>query len=226
MKQWLLTLTMMLAVSGMQAQEDPEYRLELGAGLGMVSYEGDFNGNLLREPQAMVSAVLKYKLNPRMAWAFSLGYGQLKGSSENVDTWYPELTDNPITFTSKLWNVDLRYEYNFWPYGTGREYRGAQRLTPFISLGLGVSVGKVSKSAVGGQLPIGAGVKYKLGNRLNLTAEWTMHFTGSDLLDGVDDPYGIKSSGLFKNTDCYSDLRVSLTYDFLEKCKTCNNDRE
>ena len=46
------------------------------------------------------------------------------------------------------------------------------------------------------------------------------------MLDGVKDPYGIKSSGLFKNTDCYSQLRVSLTYDLWAKCKTCHNDRD
>ena len=74
-------------------------------------------------------------------------------------------------------------------------------------------------------LPIGAGVKYKIGNRLNLTAEWAMRFTLSDKLDGSKDPLGIKSSGLFKNTDGYSVLQIALTYDLWEKCKTCNNDR-
>jgi hypothetical protein len=53
-----------------------------------------------------------------------------------------------------------------------------------------------------------------------------MHFTTSDRLDGVKDPYGIESSGLFKNTDCYSTLQVTLTYDLWAKCKTCNNDRD
>jgi hypothetical protein len=53
-----------------------------------------------------------------------------------------------------------------------------------------------------------------------------MHFTGSDRLDGVSDPYGIKSSGLFKNTDCYSHLRLSVSYDLWAKCKTCHNDRD
>ncbi|MDD6865956.1 MAG: porin family protein, partial [Prevotella sp.] len=38
------------------------------------------------------------------------------------------------------------------------------------------------------------------------------------------DPYGIKSSGLFKNTDCYSVLQLSLTYSFMPKCVTCNKD--
>ena len=51
-----------------------------------------------------------------------------------------------------------------------------------------------------------------------------MHFTGGDKLDGVDDPYGIESSGLFKNTDCYSTLYVTLTYDLWAKCRTCHKE--
>jgi hypothetical protein len=53
-----------------------------------------------------------------------------------------------------------------------------------------------------------------------------MHFSLSDKLDGVKDPYGIKSSGAFKNTDCYSTLQVSVTYDLWAKCKTCHNDKD
>jgi hypothetical protein len=53
-----------------------------------------------------------------------------------------------------------------------------------------------------------------------------MHFTGSDKLDGIADPYGIKSNGLFKNTDCYSLLAVTITYDLWAKCKTCHNDKD
>ena len=117
----------------------------------------------------------------------------------------------------------MRYEYNFWPFGTGKEYLGAQHLTPFMALGTGLAF---TKKTVAGQLLFGIGAKYKVADRLNLTAEWVMHFTGSDKLDNVVDPYGIKSSGLFKNTDSYSTLQVTLTYDLWAKCKTCNNDRD
>lgn len=210
------------------AQEAPEYRMELGAAAGTVAYQGDFNGGLMSQMQPTGAIVAKYKPNPRMAWTAALSYGQLKGSSKNVETWYPELQENPIEFSSQLTALDLRYEYNFWPFGTGREYFGARHLTPFITLGTGLCFAKPKdgKSAVGLQLPIGVGVKYKLGDRLNLAAEWTMHFTGTDGLDGVKDPYGIKSSGMFKNTDCYSVFAVSLTYDLWAKCKTCMNDRD
>ena len=62
--------------------------------------------------------------------------------------------------------------------------------------------------------------------RLNLGVEWAMHFSTSDKLDGVVDPYGIKSTGLFKNRDCFSALQLTLTYSFMAKCKTCNNDKD
>ena len=222
------------------AQDDPEYRMEIGGGLGLMAYEGDFNGNLLKGMQPMVGLVAKYKMNPRMAWSAQLSMGKLKGSSKDVKTWYPELREHPADFKISLADLSVRYEYNFWPFGTGKEYLGARPLTPFIALGAGlVFSGKPElttaallqteaepSSVVAFQVPIGMGVKYKLRDRLNLTAEWMMHFTGSDKLDGVKDPYGIKSSGLFKNTDCYSTLKVSLTYDIWAKCKTCHNDRD
>ena len=74
--------------------------------------------------------------------------------------------------------------------------------------------------------PLALGIKYKVAERLNLGLEWAMHFSLSDKLDGVKDPYGIKSSGAFKNTDCYSTLQVSVTYDLWAKCKTCHNDKD
>lgn len=222
----LIALQGWLPQGGMAAQDEPEYRMEIGGGLALTAYEGDFNGNLLRQLQPMTGAVAKYKMNPRMAWAASLRYGQLKGSSANMETWYPQLAANPIEFTSKVVDFDIRYEYNFWPFGTGREYHGAQPFTPFIALGAGIVWAKPGKQVVALQTPIGFGVKYKVANRVNLSAEWMMHFSGSDKIDGVKDPYGIKSTGLFKNTDCYSSLQVTITYEFMEKCKTCHNDRD
>jgi hypothetical protein len=53
-----------------------------------------------------------------------------------------------------------------------------------------------------------------------------MHFTLSDKIDGRSDVYGIKSSGLFKNTDALSIIQIGVSYDLWAKCKTCNNDRD
>lgn len=222
MRHALICILLLATTLGAKAQEEPEYRMEIGAGVGLVNYLGDYNGSLVKDLQPMGSLLAKYRLNPRMSWALNVSYGTLKGALGDVETWYPEEQQLPATFSNGLIDACVRFEYNFWAYGTGREYRGARRVAPFVTLGLGIT----HANAFAANLPIGAGVKYKIGERLNLNAEWVMHFTGSDRLDGVADPYGISSSGLFKNTDCYSALQVSLTYDIWAKCKTCNNDRD
>ena len=191
----------------------------------MASYQGDFNSSLFKNPQPMFTVLAKYRFDPRRALALNVSYGQLKGSSKDAKTYYPMTT--VYDFKSNVADVGLRLEYNFWPFGTGFEYRGAKRLTPYVAIGLGMTIAKAEgKSATGVNMPIGVGVKYKLADRLNLAAEWAMHITTSDELDGIKDPYGIESSGLFKNTDCYSHLRLTLSYDIWAKCRTCHNDRD
>lgn len=227
MRRCALVFLLLLCVLGMKAQEDDEYRMEVGAGVGLVNYLGDFNSSLVGCLQPMAMLVAKYRMNPHSSWAFHLGYGQLKGNSTDERTWFSEgLQAQPVSFSHGLIDGGVRFEYNFWAYGTGREYRGAKPLAPFIAMGIGVCHASAHPDVVAFNMPLGFGLKYKVAPRLNLTAEWMMYFSGSDKLDGVTDPYGIKSSGIFKNTDCYSVLGFSLTYDLLAKCKTCNNDRD
>jgi hypothetical protein len=224
LKRVFFSFLLSIVTIGLSAQEDPEYRAELGGGIGVVAYEGDFNGNLFKNMQPMMTLIGRYKFNPRMAIAMNVSYGKIKGSSKDVKTYYPTLVKEE--FNHRLLDVGFKYEYNFWPFGTGKEYRGAKRLTPYIGIGVGVTFVKPEKTEVAMNLPIGAGVKYKVADRMNLALEWVMHITTSDMLDGVKDPYGIQSSGLFKNTDCYSHLQLSLTYDIWAKCRTCHNDRD
>ena len=65
------------------AQDDPEYRLEIGAGVGAVTYLGDYNGNLFKGMRPWGTVIAKYKMNPRMAVGATLGYGRVKGASND-----------------------------------------------------------------------------------------------------------------------------------------------
>ena len=226
MRKLLLMLMVLLPAARMSAQDDPQYRMEIGAGVGMVSYEGDFNGNVLKNMQPMFSALWRYNFDPYKDLRLSATYGKLKGSSKDVDTYYPDYATEEYSFNRNLLDVSLVFEYNFWPYGTGRAYRGAKRLTPYIYGGIGATSasGGGSKSVFTANVPIGLGVKYKLNERMNLGLDWGIHFSLSDELDGVKDPYQVKSSGMFKNTDCYSMLQLTLTYSFKAKCRTCNKE--
>ena len=226
MRKLLLMLMVLLPAARMSAQDDPQYRMEIGAGVGMVSYEGDFNGNVLKNMQPMFSALWRYNFDPYKDLRLSATYGKLKGSSKDVDTYYPDYATEEYSFNRNLLDVSLVFEYNFWPYGTGRDYRGAKRLTPYIYGGIGATSasGGGSKSVFTANVPIGLGVKYKLNERMNLGLDWGIHFSLSDELDGVKDPYQVKSSGMFKNTDCYSMLQLTLTYSVKAKCRTCNKE--
>lgn len=131
-----------------RAQDDPQYRMEIGAGVGVMTYEGDFNGNVLGDMQPAGFLVGRYNFDPYKDLKLSVGFGKIKGSSANVDTFYPDYVENPYSFNHTLVDMNLVFEYNFWPYGTGRDYRGAQRLVPYILGGLGATYVKVTKKCI------------------------------------------------------------------------------
>lgn len=207
------------------AQDEPTYKREIGVGIGLTNYLGDFNGSIAKGHQPEVNLICRQIISPYSAVKLDISYAQIKGSSKDVKTYYPDYADEHYSFKRSLADLNIAYEYNFWPYGTGRDYRGAVRLTPFVFIGLGATLTMGDpKSDITANMPLGLGVKYKIGKRMNLGMEWAAHFTMSDKLDGVKDPYRIESSGIFKNTDCYSSLRLTLTYSISPKCPTCNKD--
>ena len=225
MRKATLLLLMLAAMLNMNAQTDDEYLMEIGGGVGFLGYLGDYNNVLTRDLQPMATLLICRNLNPYMGLRLAASFGKLKGDERDVKTIYPSTGVTPYSFSRTLTDVSLTYEYNFWPYGTGHDYYGAKRLTPFVFLGLGGTyAGGDGSSVFTANVPIGLGLKYKVGQRMNVGVEWAMHFSMSDKLDGRNDPYGITSSGMFKNTDCYSVLQLTLSYSFMPKCTTCNKD--
>lgn len=225
MRKATLLLLMLAAMLNMNAQTDDEYLMEIGGGVGFLGYLGDYNNVLTRDLQPMATLFVRRNLNPYMGLRLAASFGKLKGDERDVKTVYPSTGGTPYSFSRTLTDVSLTYEYNFWPYGTGHDYYGAKRLTPFVFLGVGGTyAGGDGSSVFTANVPIGLGLKYKVGQRMNVGVEWAMHFSMSDKLDGRKDPYGITSSGMFKNTDCYSVLQLTLSYSFMPKCTTCNKD--
>lgn len=225
MRKATLLLLMLAAMLNMNAQTDDEYLMEIGGGVGFLGYLGDYNNVLTRDLQPMATLLVRRNLNPYMGLRLAASFGKLKGDERDVKTVYPSTGVTPYSFSRTLTDVSLTYEYNFWPYGTGHDYYGAKRLTPFVFLGLGGTyAGGDGSSVFTANVPIGLGLKYKVGQRMNVGVEWAMHFSMSDKLDGRKDSYGITSSGMFKNTDCYSVLQLTLSYSFMPKCTTCNKD--
>ena len=221
-----LALMLLLAVATLQvprarAQED--YRFDFGAGLGMTGYLGDANtSNLFQNPSWDAELFLRYIINPRLALKTNFYVGGLRGNSEQMTNVFP---DNKVfKFTTTFYEIGELFEFNFFEFGIGETYRKLKRITPYITAGLSATMWSVDKSIYGGlTIPLGIGVKYKPSKRLNLGLEFLMKKVFSDRLDGVagEDLHTIKSS-FAKNTDWYSTLTFTVSYEFSKRCATCN----
>lgn len=207
-----------------QAVAQPEeYRFDAGVGLGMTGYLGDLNtSGLFSHPGFGGNLSFRYLANTRLAIRTLLSVESLSGSTKDMENVIPGIGE--FDFKSSLYDLTVRGEFNFFNYGIGHTYQQLKRCTPYIALGLGVSLATGdAESAVAMSLPMAVGVKFKLKPRLNLGLEFCMTKLFGDRADSplLDDPYMIKSSFL-KNTDWSSSLMLSISYEFGRRCVACN----
>lgn len=207
-----------------QTQESvEEYKFDIGAGIGMSGYLGDANeSNMFAHPGVAFNATFRYLINSRWAIRGMLTGVSLSGSTADMDNVLPE--GKVYDFKSSVYDLGAKAEFNFFNYGIGETYKRLTRISPYLSLGLGVAMASSGgDTSVAMSLPMGFGVKYKLRPRLNLGLEFSMTKVFGDKVDSSEltDLYQIKSSFL-KNTDWYSSLMFTVTYEFGKRCVTCH----
>lgn len=224
----LLLSAFCCSVGSVRAQEEIEYKYELGGMAGVSCYYGDANlSSVFKDPGFMGGVMGRYNINQRMAVKGNFAVARISGNSEGGDY---KLPGGDAEFSRTLFDLSAQFEYNFFAYGTGGSYKGSRRFTPYIFGGLGVLFApKPADNVFTVHVPIGVGVKYKLMPRLNVGCELSFRMSMSDKLDVtqtepplLDDPYGI-DSGFFKNRDSYSFLSIFVTYDLSPKYRRCNN---
>ncbi len=203
------------------AQEAP-YKFDLGAGAGISGYLGDVNQtNMFRNPGFAGQVGFRYIIDSRWALHTAFTAEGISGNSAQFSNKFPGLQD--YKFKSTIYGLDVRGEFNFLPYGIGETFKRLKRWTPYVAAGIG-GVLSTTEGQINGAftLPLAIGFKFKLRERLNLAAEFSMTKTFGDKLDGdIHDLQGIKSS-FAKNTDWYSNIIISLTYEFGKRCETCH----
>lgn len=213
----------------LHAQDEEEFKMELGGGLGGSFYMGDANYSTPFKNLGIVGgAMARYIMNPRMSIKANLMAGRISGDTKDFKNKYPQGQD--VSFKRTLFDLGAQFEYNFLAYGTGFGYNGGHRITPYILAGMGFTFAPAPAEGVFAvNFPIGVGVKYKIARRINIGCEFTMRFSLSDKLDvtnkeglQLNDPYRIKS-GSWKNKDSYSYTVFFVTYDLFSRCKECNN---
>lgn len=202
-----------------------EYKYEIGGMAGGAYYMGDANKNaFFKGLNPALGAVFRYNANFRWAVKADLLWGRISGSTAGLDNVFPD--NAQVSFNRNLIELGGQMEFNFFPYSDKFAYANAKRFSPYVLLGLGMTVAPGNGSTMASvNVPLGVGIKYKLKNRINLGCEFSFRKLFGDNLEGnavLDNPYGIKSSFL-KNKDWYSLLLLSVTWDFGPRNRPCNN---
>lgn len=203
------------------AQEET-YKFDLGASVGMSGYLGDVNqASLYKNPGFAGAVSFRYLADTRWAIRGTLLTAGLSGNSAQFANQFPG--GEHYEFTSQIYDLGARVEFNFLPYGIGETFKRLKRCTPYLAVGVGMCMSSVEGGTwVAASIPMALGVKFKLKPRLNLWAEFQMAKTLGDHLDGnLADLQGIKSS-FAKNTDWYSTIMIGVSYEFGKRCETCH----
>ena len=203
----ILTLFCTLTIFSLNAQ-----RNEVGIFTGTSYYLGDINPSMhfsLAKPAG--GLIYRYILNPR--WALKMD--GIYGSVESSDAYVRFNKERNLSFKSSLFEVSTQIELNFFPYYTGNtdkdyftpyifagisffsfnpkaNYNGKwYDLQPLGTEGQGTSLYPDRKpySLVGLSYPFGLGVKYSVGAKLCIGAEWGLRKTNTDYIDDVSTTY-------------------------------------
>ena len=222
-KRILAVLCLTLVVGMIQPAKAQDYKYEIGAEAGMSSYWGDANQtSIIYRPGFAGGLIFRYVINYRWAIRANLSAAMLSGNSADHDNVFPG--GETYKFSTTLFDAGCRAEFNFFNYGMGYSYKNTSRISPYITAGIAFCAGfPQGNNFFAMNIPFGVGVKYKAANRWNLGLEFAMHKTLGDRVDSkaLDDPYKITSSA-FKNTDWFSSLVFTVTYDFGFKTLPCN----
>lgn len=215
--------TLYILVESLHAEAQEDYRFDMGGGVGMTGYLGDANtSNFLQHPSWDVELLFRYIANTRWNFKTNFFVGGLSGNSADMLNVFPN--EETYKFSTIFYELSELAEFNFFSYGIGETYQHLKRWTPYIAGGVGVTAWSVQgHSGAAFIIPFGVGFRYKPSKRLNLGVEFLMKKTFTDRLDGPDlnDPIGIESS-FMKNTDWYSTLTFTVSYEFSKRCAACN----
>ena len=181
----------------------------------------------------------RYKFDQR--WAL-----QVKAQRQRI-AFREQGTEGSLCY-NPMWHADVVGEFNFFRFGErGYDVR-VKPVTPYIFIGVGVSVynehasiggdnvyplliGNGNKPKVGIYLPVGIGMKWKFADHWQLQVAWQhqIYFVdnieGLPRFDGRQTPnaggrYGMNGTNILNN-DLTSTLTLGIVFEFAKERKIC-----
>lgn len=185
----------------------------------------------------------RYKFDQR--WAL-----QVKAQRQRI-AFREQGTEGSLCY-NPMWHADVVGEFNFFRFGERGYDMRVKPVTPYIFIGVGVSVynehasiggdnvyplliGNGNKPKVGIYLPVGIGMKWKFADHWQLQVAWQhqIYFVdnieGLPMFDGRQTPnaggrYGMNGTNILNN-DLTSTLTLGIVFEFAKGKKICNHCR-
>jgi hypothetical protein len=239
MKKLLAVLAFIAVISidlSAQSQYAVQQEGEFGIGLGAGHYFGDLNTNAqLNRPKMAASIFFRKNFGNYVAARVAASFARV-GYSDVYNTHNEYMTRRNLSFNSNVWELSLQGDFNFFRFMPGEP---GYSFTPYVTFGAGVfsydpytylrdekiflrplgTEGQGSAafpdrkqySSMGISLPLGAGIKFALNERINVGFEILHRFTNTDYLDDVSTTYVDPS--IFPSNPDASPSNAALLYD-------------
>ena len=218
-----ISVLFLLLSSHALAQNELPYLCEIGLQGGIGYYVGEATPHIFMHPREAYGVQFRYKFTKR--WAM-----QLKVSGQRI-------VGHSTPFENRLYNVDLIAEYNFFRFGSEKNYDDRIKpYTPYIFLGIGTGMNHNNDTANYGPqrflwnsmyIPFGIGFKWKFHDRLGLNIAWQHNIYFADNVEGIkalDNPNGLNGWNIM-NMDLTGMLTVALVVELgqaKKPCRVCN----
>ncbi len=174
------------------------YHLELGLQTGVSYYAGELAPHAFMSVGEVYGAQARIKIDPR--WAV-----QVKGQRQRVVNYVHEGNEWGIIqgkYQVPMWHVDVMGEYNFFQLGLDEYNVQMKPVTPFLTVGVGMTVfnsfatnkenvyprlAKGANKDFALYVPVGIGLKWKFAERWQFQLAWqhNLYMLNGDGLEGV-----------------------------------------
>jgi hypothetical protein len=198
---------------------------EFGFTAGAAHYFGDLNTRAaLNRPKPALGAFFRKQFGNYVGLRIGAHYAQLGYSDVYSKNEYQKTRN--LSFNTNIWEVALQGDFNFFKFIPGDpDYL----FTPYVTFGVGVFTydpyaylggkkeflrplgtegqtigyqGRKQYNTMAFCFPLGAGVKYNITEKMNLSFEISQRFTTTDYLDDVSTTYiGANRFGVLPNGD-------------------------
>lgn len=210
----LLAIVMVLSCNMASAQLFDGYvhQGEFGVTAGAAHYFGDLNTRAaLNRPKPSVGVFFRKQFGNYIALRVAAHYAQLGYSDVYSKNDYQKTRN--LSFNTNIWEVAVQGDFNFFKFVPGDP---EHLYTPYATLGVGIfnydpyaflagkkyflrplgTEGQIAKFQGRKQyntmalcIPFGAGIKYNISDKMNISFEIAQRFTFTDYLDDVSTTY-------------------------------------